>query len=145
MLAAVEAGDREMQRKATELAVFASRCSRADAGIQDPGLCHGAAGLAHIYNRLYQATGEEALARAARDWFDVTLGMRDPDRLRTGFQFLVWDEVRDLHWREEESLLTGAAGVGLALLAAASPVVPDWDRMLMTNIRPGGARGDVSG
>ena len=71
--------------------------------------------------------------------------MRDPNRFRTGFQFHIWDRKADaMRWDEDPSLLTGAAGVGLALLAAASPVAPDWDSMLMVNVPPGGARSDVS-
>jgi class I lanthipeptide synthase len=40
-------------------------------------------------------------------------------------------------WRGTPGLLTGAAGVGLALLAAATPVEPSWDRMLLVALPPG--------
>src|SRR5262249_26014505 len=46
------------------------------AGVIDAGLCHGAAGLGHLFNRMYQATGEPWLADAARFWFARTLALR---------------------------------------------------------------------
>ena len=37
-------------------------------------------------------------------------------------------------WRDEPGFLTGAAGIGLALLAALFPVEPAWDRVLLASI-----------
>jgi hypothetical protein len=34
-------------------------------------------------------------------------------------------------WSDETGFLTGAAGIGLALLAALTPVEPEWDRVLL--------------
>jgi hypothetical protein len=42
----------------------------------------------------------------------------------------------DLGWQDDPGFLTGAAGVGLALLAATTPVEPAWDRLLLTAIAP---------
>jgi hypothetical protein len=39
-------------------------------------------------------------------------------------------------WRAEPGLLTGTAGVGLALLAATTPIEPAWDRALLVAIPP---------
>jgi lantibiotic biosynthesis protein len=36
-----------------------------------------------------------------------------------------------LTWTGDPGFLTGAAGIGLALLAAVSPVEPEWDRLLL--------------
>jgi hypothetical protein len=36
----------------------------------------------------------------------------------------------------DPGILTGAAGVALALLAAATPIEPSWDRMLLVSIPP---------
>jgi hypothetical protein len=104
------------------------------AGVKDFGLCHGSAGLGHLFNRLYQATGDEALAEAARFWFQGTLEVRQPGRGAAGFA-----AYRELHpgqadWADEPGLLVGAAGVALALLAATTSVEPEWDRMLLIDI-----------
>jgi hypothetical protein len=47
--------------------------------------------------------------------------------------FPAWESSTDGEgaWRAEPGILTGAAGVGLALLAAATPIAPAWDRMLL--------------
>ena len=53
----------------------AAKRPRGFSGVVDAGLCHGAAGLGHVFNRLFQATGEQRLALAAREWFSVALDM----------------------------------------------------------------------
>ena len=81
-----------------------------DSGVVDAGLCHGAAGLAHVFNRLHQASGDPALAAAAERWFSRALAMDLPG---------------------EPGVLVGAAGVALALFAATSDREPDWDGFLL--------------
>src|SRR6185436_4259564 len=44
----------------------------------DPALCHGTAGLSHLFHRLYQATGEERCRAAAHAWLERTLARRAP-------------------------------------------------------------------
>ncbi len=78
----------------------------------DAGLCHGAAGLGHLYNRLYQATGEVAFARASHAWLKRTIAMRRPGLGIAGY--VHWHPGSG-RWRNDPGLLTGAAGVGLAL------------------------------
>lgn len=95
--------------EALELAHAAARRPRSQTGVVDAGLCHGAAGLLHVFNRLHHATGDESLAEAARQWFDEALVLPIA----------------------EPGFLAGQAGLGLALLAAASDVEPAWDRLLL--------------
>ena len=37
-------------------------------------------------------------------------------------------------WRDDPGFLNGAAGIGLVLLAAASPLEPEWDRVLLASL-----------
>jgi hypothetical protein len=83
---------------------------------RDAALCHGTAGIAHLFNRLFQATGEAIFADAACHWFERTLELA-PRQAEPGF-------------------LDGKAGIGLALLAATSPIEPNWDRLLLVSIPP---------
>jgi lantibiotic biosynthesis protein len=103
-----------------------------DPRVSEPCLCHGAAGVAHLYNRLAQATGDEVCADAARAWFGRTLAMRSGDRGVAGFSFLtdVDPETGQVLPAADPSLLLGAGGVALALLAATSSVEPTWDNAL---------------
>jgi hypothetical protein len=107
-----------------------------DAGIKDAALCHGCAGLGHLFNRMSQATGEPELAQAARAWFERTLAMRRPGRGIGGYEAWRPDEAVGQTWSADPGLLNGATGIALALLAATTPIEPAWDRMLLVSIPP---------
>lgn len=108
-------------------------------GVTDTPLCHGAFGLAHLYNRGYQASGDAALRDAARAWYRRGLAMRiagtdefvrtralDPPS--TGFEVVA----------PGQDLLEGKPGIGLALVAAIGTAEPVWDRVLACDIPPRG-------
>ncbi|HZF08572.1 MAG TPA: lanthionine synthetase C family protein [Thermoanaerobaculia bacterium] len=137
LAAARTAGDPRLEAEALAIARHAAERAIAGSGVQDCGLCHGAAGVAHLFNRLYQATGEPALGAAARTWYDQALARRGTAGIG-GYQ--AWlpssaDRMGDLAWMDDPGFLTGSAGIGLALLAATSAVEPGWDRVLLTAIQ----------
>jgi lantibiotic modifying enzyme len=132
LLAAREVGRADWETKAIAIAHSVA----ADPGmgaVLDAGLCHGAAGVAHIFNRMYQTAGDPVLGEAARRWFEETL------RLRTGKGvggYQSWMAVNTGHdlkfgWMDNTSFLEGSAGVALALIAATTDQEPGWDRMLL--------------
>jgi hypothetical protein len=124
------------EHEALEIARRAAQRGRKDAGVVDAGLCHGAAGLGHVFNRMYQATGEPWLALAARSWFERALAMRRPGRGVGGYEAWQRGDAGAATWVSDGGLLTGATGIALALLAATTAVEPAWDRMLMVAIPP---------
>jgi lantibiotic modifying enzyme len=103
--------------------------------VNDTGLCHGAAGVAHLFNRLYQATGDRTCRDAARRWFGQTIKMRRPRYDVAGFPARLYKPSTGLYWSAEPGVLEGAAGVGLALLSAATSVEPAWDRITLISTR----------
>lgn len=122
LAAARGADDPVWEREALKIAHRAARRSVEKSGVVDCGLCRGAAGVAHLFNRLYQATGDEVLKDAARGWFARTVEMWQaglPEAPRRNTEF---------------GILEGAAGVALALLAAISSVEPAWDRVMLASI-----------
>jgi lantibiotic modifying enzyme len=133
--AARSAGESAWEREALEIARGAATRPPDEAGVVDAGLCHGAAGLGHVFNRMYQATGDETLRRAARFWFERTLAMRQPGSGVGGFPALSARDDGTKYWDDDPGLLTGAAGVALALLAATTSIEPAWDRMLLISTR----------
>jgi len=104
---------------------------RPHTGVVDASLCHGAAGLAHLYNRLFQATGERDFAVEARYWIERTLEYRGVGGI-AGYRRAEFDGTQI----DDTGLLNGAAGIALALLAAASNVEPGWDRAFLLSLRP---------
>jgi len=132
LVAARGAGRQDWEHEAIGVAQRAAARSFDSSGVVDAGLCHGAAGVAHVFNRLFQATGDTGLGDAARQWFERALDMARPDGVG-GFL------ARDLHegesvWVPDAGLLTGAAGIGLALLGACTDVEPEWDRALLLDV-----------
>lgn len=119
-------GRADWEEAAIELARQLMKRPAEECGIVDAGLCHGTAGLAHILNRLHQATGEVAFRDAAIDWISHTLDLHEPGEGVGGW--LAFSGAGA--YEPDASLLVGAAGVGLALLAAASDVEPAWDACL---------------
>lgn len=88
------------------------RRQEAERPLDEPILCHGTAGLAHVGLRVAADTGDAEIATQSR-----ALCVELIDRV---------DATGD-----DPSLLTGAAGVALVLLAAAAPAAPAWDRALL--------------
>jgi hypothetical protein len=125
------AGLPALEERARDVALSAAGRAPEESGVKDAGLCHGAAGVGHLFNHLFQETGEARLGESARLWFDRTLAMRAPGRGPGGYAAWVPDEQGVFSWRDDPGALIGAAGVGLALHAAASSVVPSWDAMLL--------------
>jgi class I lanthipeptide synthase len=110
----------------------------------DAGVCHGASGIAHLYNRLYQATHDERFAEAARFWIEATLGMRTPGSGLGGFSTphrAAPGEALDA--TADPRLLTGAAGIALVLISAATDLEPSWDRLLLCDVPLRTATGDT--
>lgn len=135
LVAARAMSDHGLERAALEIAREAARRPAEQAGVRDAGICHGAAGLGHVYNRLYQATREPLFKEAATSWFARTLEMRRPGEGVAGY--LAWHQLpgqEEPGWVADGSLLMGAAGIALSLLAACHPSTPSWDGMLMAAI-----------
>ncbi|MCE9573546.1 MAG: hypothetical protein K8W52_10345 [Deltaproteobacteria bacterium] len=131
LVAARATRTRAWQRAAISIALRAAARPFARAGAVDAGLCHGAAGVAHVFHRLFRTTGDERFATAARRWFARALAMRTPGAGFAGFRALDPDRRHRLGWRSPPGFLTGGAGVALALIAATTATEPAWDRALM--------------
>jgi hypothetical protein len=104
---------------------------RTTTGVDDAGLCHGALGLSHVFHRAYRATGDATFAAAARAWLTSALDLRTPGHGIGGFR--TWAPLPGdptFVWSGDRTLLTGSAGIALALLAAISPIAPAWQRLL---------------
>lgn len=104
--------DPEIGRAASRAATAAAARPYETSGVTDLGLCHGTAGVAHTMGRL--ACYDESVTPAAREWAVRLLREAESGQLP-----------------DAPGVLSGQAGVALALLAAASDVDPIWDRALL--------------
>ena len=100
-----------------------------DDGVLDAGLCHGSAGLAHVANRLYHATGDPRGRDAARTWYARVLDAYRPGAEVAGFTMQVNETPTPL-----ARFLDGTIGVGLALISAVAPIEPAWDALLLCDL-----------
>jgi hypothetical protein len=131
VLAGRHLGKSEWEQAGIELACQVAELPEERTGVVDAGLCHGAAGLLHMLNRIYQATGEEKLRAGALLWAERTLRMRSPSGGIGGFRSRPPDVDGQPVWHDTPGLLQGGAGIALALLAAATGTEPCWDRSLL--------------
>lgn len=92
----------------------------------DPGLCHGSIGIAHMFNRYFQATKNKAFQDASIYWINQTLNFENNIGI-AGFQAHRGDEG----FVNTKCVLDGIAGIGLALISMVSNVEPRWDRCML--------------
>lgn len=128
LLAARDVGEPDWELAGTELALRAASRPSELTGVTDAGLCHGAAGLAHLFARMHQLTARPELAAAAVSWTVCTLDMCGP--VTEGGGGLVCGP--SAAWNGP-GVLEGAAGIALALMAACLPAEPEWDQMLLVS------------
>ncbi|WP_440133844.1 lanthionine synthetase C family protein [Chitinophaga sancti] len=92
--------------------------------VHDTCICHGSAGIAHIFNRAYLQTKEPLFQQGAEKWLQHTIDLYES---AAGLGFYA-----DGKYEIKEGILEGIAGVGLALIAAVDKDTdPAWDRCIL--------------
>ncbi len=140
LMAAQAAGEFEWRRQSIDIACRIPWGRGATEGIANHALCHGAAGMAHMYNRMAQCldpgTERNDLAERARWWLTRCFEMRRAGHGIAGF-LAATDPAHQANPANPSAapgnpgLLVGAAGTALVLLAFVSDVPPDWDRLFL--------------
>jgi lantibiotic modifying enzyme len=127
--AARHCGHAEWEAVALEVARTAARRDTETSEIVDAGLCHGSVGLAHLFNRMHQASGDPLLAEAARAWYRYTVNMQRPEVGIAGYEFFAAPG-----WIPHTGFVSGLAGVGIGLLGGVSSREPGWDQFLAVSV-----------
>ncbi|QHS62290.1 lanthionine synthetase C family protein [Chitinophaga agri] len=95
--------------------------------VHDACLCHGSAGIAHIYRRAWLQTNDPALLNGATHWLQHTLQINTHQDAPAGFCFYGKGAYENSY-----GMLEGIAGIGLSLIAAIDPDTdPAWDRCIL--------------
>jgi lantibiotic modifying enzyme len=123
--------------EALSIAYRAAEVPVSTAGVIDAGLCHGASGVAHLFNRFFQASGDPRFKSAARAWLLRTLEFREEGLGPGGYA--AWRTTPTKGWAATPGVLEGSAGIALALLAATGVREPDWDRFIFVSSVPSDA------
>lgn len=105
------------------------RQSEADTQVVDACLCHGAAGVGHVYHRVWRDTGLPAYREASDYWLARTLEMAQfPDGL-AGYKTYFPDHLGG--WSATDDVIEGITGVGFVLLNYLSDQDPSWDEAFL--------------
>ena len=118
------------KQKALEVLNFATgRRDLQNGAVHDAGLCHGSAGIAQIFRRAYLLTGEKKFRECSYYWIDVTINYAMFKDGLAGYKSRRGEEP---FWVCEYGMLTGIAGIGLALLSSiANRRYSRWDEILL--------------
>jgi len=120
----------QWQKEAIDTLLFSTKRRDAkESMIIDAGLCHGAAGLAHLYNRAFQHTGVPAFKDTALYWANYTLAMASHPDGMAGYK--AWHTEKYGGWVGETAFLEGIAGIGLAIISLISDIESVWDGALL--------------
>ena len=129
-------GRKDWEEEAVSIARDCTGHPDETAGARDAGLCHGGVGIAHLYNRMYQTSGDETLRAAAEHWYEKSLTLREPGLGVAGYRSFFGGFQNGPEWLASKGFLEGAAGIALGLLAGVSDVDPQWDRVLCISLPP---------
>ncbi len=107
--------DDELTAFALEVLVHTTqRRANAQTLVHDAGFCPGSAGIAHIYNRLWQLSQLPVFREAADYWMGETLRLAQHADGVAGYK--KWDAASN-SWVVDYSLIEGVAGIGLVLIS----------------------------
>jgi lantibiotic modifying enzyme len=117
------------KEKAIEVFLHASkRTNLQKESVLDAGLCHGTAGIAHIFNRMYYQTRFPVFEQTRNYWLQQTIRMATFEDGLAGYKMYAGKGVG---YKNETNVLEGIAGIGLAFMAAADPACMSWDECLL--------------
>lgn len=94
--------------------------------VRDAGICHGSAGISHMFYDAWTLIGHTEFLDASNYWLDITLEYANRPEGYCGYQ-----AARDDFFENSTSFLDGISGIGLALLNRLDPGHAGWDRMLL--------------
>jgi lantibiotic modifying enzyme len=97
---------------------------------RDAGICHGSAGLAHIFATAFRCTGCSQIRTEAEYWLNHIMSSKNHEDGVAGFASLIFENDQP-KWRTDTSLASGVVGTALVLLAATETAEPEWQRLFL--------------
>ncbi|MFZ6014227.1 MAG: lanthionine synthetase C family protein [Bacteroidota bacterium] len=98
--------------------------------VRDAGICHGAYGIAQVFNKIHRKTNDPDLHEAAQYWMEEGLKMAFHDDGFAGYRkFRMLDNKES--WDNDLCLLEGISGIGLVMIDHLSEAESTWDECLL--------------
>lgn len=94
--------------------------------VVDAGICHGSAGIAMFYKKIYDETNHEEFKYAYTDWINKTLKLGIFSNGLAGYKSQTNEE-----WVCDSSLLSGISGIGLVLISYLFNDKQKWDQLFL--------------
>ncbi|EAY29883.1 lanthionine synthetase C family protein [Microscilla marina] len=127
-----------------KIAVLAAKRDLITSGISqdatnfDSTICHGLFGILYQFHILYKMTQEPIFKSTVEYWLNIALDKTDLELSFCGFQACISPRQNTLkEWRDDPTLLGGAAGIGLVLLDYYFPLIKppeNWAKILLLDI-----------
>jgi lantibiotic modifying enzyme len=100
--------------------------------VQDGSLCHGAFGNAYMFHKLFLLMNHKSLLDATICYLEYGVHLSKRNAGKGGFLSLQYDgTLKSDYLFNDYSLLTGSAGVGLAILSVLKGDKNSWSRCLL--------------
>ncbi|MDP3929604.1 MAG: lanthionine synthetase C family protein [Bacteroidota bacterium] len=100
--------------------------------VVDASLCHGAAGIAHIFNLFHKDTNIIEFKELTDYWIDKVIELGNHEDGNVGYK--TWYGT-DTGWRDEIGFLEGLSGIGIVLNSYLYPNKESkWSRFLLLSI-----------
>lgn len=126
--AGVALNEQKWQQIAVETMKHAAT-RKVESSTMDAGICHGTAGIAHIFNRMHQYTKIEQFKTSSDYWIDETLKMAKFDDGVAGYK--TYRAISSENYINDYTLLSGVSGIGLCLLSNIYDGASAWDECLL--------------
>jgi lantibiotic modifying enzyme len=121
--------DQDLKKTAIDILKHsAQRVQQQDTLVRDAGICHGAFGIAKVFNRMYKETNIPIFKQATEHWLNEGLKMSFHKDGYAGYKKWVGGKGT---WEKELSLLEGISGVGLVIIDYLTDSDFNWDECLM--------------
>lgn len=98
--------------------------------VLDAGLCHGVAGIAHLYNWFGRVLQQAAYIEEAETWMQRVFLFYDNGRTRGFYKYELDPLTSESARIHTYSFLEGSSGVVLAMLSHWCSIPTDWERLL---------------
>lgn len=99
-----------------------------DGYVKDAAICHGSAGIMHIFNTFSNLSNENKYEDEVNYWKDISVKLINTNKNKILTGHCAWS--KDIQYYNDFGLLQGISGVGLSFLSLLNPKIK-WGEILL--------------